>query len=231
MEQMNNKILVWDIPTRAFHWLLVLAISFQFVTAEILDDAIQLHFYGGYFTLTLIVFRIFWGIWGSYHARFINFIVKPKTTYHYAKSLAFSDSPIHLGHNPLGALSIILVLTIIAMQAISGLFISDDIFSQGPYYYAVSSQTQDLANWIHHNTFNAIWVFLAFHIGAMIFYKVEKKQDLVKAMVTGYKPHTTDAPLIKNHWLRFILISLCSALLVYCVVVVWAPEAIEEFYY
>jgi len=242
---MRQKILVWDIPTRLFHCLLVLAIGFQYITAELLDGSIQLHFYGGYVTLCLIVFRLFWGVWGSYHAKFVNFVVGPNATFEYAISLPTKNSSVYLGHNPMGALSVIAVLAIIATQAISGLFVSDEIFMQGPYYASVSSSNQDIANWIHHNLFIAIWVFLAFHLSAIVFYKLYKKQDLVKAMVTGYKDNAADSKnnqktasqqhestvLIGHYWLRFLITVLMSAALVYCIVVVWAPEVVNDFYY
>jgi cytochrome b len=234
---MKQKIHVWDFPTRAFHWLLVIAIAFQYITVEILDNAIQLHFYGGYVTLGLIIFRLFWGIWGGFHARFVNFLTSPATTYQYAKSLGSQQNSSHLGHNPMGAYSAIAILSIIATQAVSGLFTTDDIFSEGPYYSAVSPFYQDIASWLHHNLFTAIWVFLAFHLGAMLFYKLVKKQVLVKAMITGHKELSeseshVEQPL-KTHVspLWFLITVALTVVLVYCIVEVWAPEVVDDFYY
>ena len=234
---MKQQIYVWDFPTRAFHWLLVTAIAFQYISAELIDDAIQLHFYGGYITLGLIIFRVLWGIWGGFHARFSSFLTSPKTTYQYAKSLAFNDSVAHTGHNPLGAYSVIAILSIVATQAISGLFITDDIFSEGPYYSAVTPFIQDIASWVHHNLFNAIWVFLAFHLGAILFYKIVKKQALVKAMITGKKEvvgteNNIETTLkIHVHPVLFLITLILAIVLVYCIVEVWSPEVVEDFYY
>lgn len=230
-------VYVWDFPTRIFHWLLVATLVSQYLTVEVLDNAIQWHFYGGYFMMGLIIFRLLWGIMGAYYARFSAFIVSPAVALTYAKSLNTSHYKTSLGHNPLGAYSIIFVLTALITQTISGLFVSDDIFDSGPYYSAVSASTQDIMNWLHHNLFNAIWVFLVLHIGAMIFYKFKMKQDLVKSMLSGYKKindsnNESSEPIdTQNFWLRAFIFAGLSAGLVYMIVVVLAPEASDEFYY
>ena len=231
-------VYVWDFPTRIFHWLLVASLVSQYLTVEVLDNAIQWHFYGGYLILGLIIFRLLWGIMGAYYARFSSFIVSPAVALTYAKSLNASHYKPSIGHNPLGAYSILFVLAALITQTVSGLFVSDDIFDSGPYYSAVSSSTQNIMNWLHHNTFNAIWLFLALHIGAMIFYKLKMKQGLVTSMLSGYKKidDSQTAPAqppmqTKNFWLRALLFAGIAAGLVYMIVVVLAPESTDDFYY
>ena len=226
-----HKILIWDFPTRLFHWLLVLNLGFQFVTAEILDDAMQWHFYGGYSLLSLLIFRVLWGVFGACYARFSEFLVGPKKALHYAKSLAFHDTPIHAGHNPMGALAIIFILGVLFLQTISGLFISDDIFHQGPYHSMAPLWLQNTANWLHGNLFNAVWVFLIFHLGAMLFYKLEKQQNLVAAMFTGYKWLPYIVPHSKHMLWRALLLACVSGVLVYLLVVYFAPDIIDDYYY
>jgi cytochrome b len=228
-----QKIYIWDFPTRLFHWLLVLAIAAQYITAELLDDAIQWHFYGGYFILGLLIFRLLWGIWGAHYARFSQFVVSPGKTIHYIKHFNNDNYKPVLGHNPLGAYSVLFILSILMTQAISGLFISDDIFHQGPYYNAVGETSQEIMNWIHHNVFNAVWLFLVLHLGAIFTYRLLKQQNLVLSMFTGYKKHKVDKAILpaKNHKVRFLVCVLLASLLVYLIVVVFAPEVVDDFYF
>ncbi len=227
------QLYIWDFPTRLFHWLLVMAVISQYITAEVIEDAIQWHFYGGYFILGLLIFRVLWGFWGAYYAKFSQFIVSPQSAWLYSKTFAAHENEPSIGHTPLGAYSIIFILTVLFTQAITGLFITDDIFHNGPYYYAIGEKTRDVMNWLHHQGFNAVWLFIALHIGAMIVYKFAKKQNLVVSMITGYKQHdiTAATPLTQNHWIKFVIFSCLSALIVYLVVVTFAPEVIDDFYY
>jgi len=227
-----QKLYIWDFPTRLFHWLLVIAISSQYITAELLDDAIQWHFYGGYFILGLLIFRLLWGFWGAYYAKFSQFIVSPQRALRYSTTFTKSNYQPSLGHNPLGAYSIIFILSILLTQSISGLFITDDIFHNGPYYNAVGDNTQDVMNWLHNQGFKAVWAFLALHIGAMFVYKFAKNQNLVVSMFTGYKQHKDkiSATPTHNHWLKFVLFACLSALIVYLIVVTFAPQ-VDDFYY
>ncbi|MFQ3206478.1 MAG: cytochrome b [Glaciecola sp.] len=228
-----QQLYIWDFPTRLFHWLLVIAITSQYITAELIDDAIQWHFYGGYFILGLLIFRLLWGVWGAYYAKFSQFIVSPQRAIKYSSTFTGSNYEPSLGHNPLGAYSIIFILTVLLTQAISGLFVTDDIFHSGPYYNAVGDDTRGIMNWLHNQGFKAIWLFLTLHIGAIIVYKFAKKQNLVVSMITGYKSHKnkTRAIQAQNRWLRFTLFACLSAIIVYLIVVTFAPEVVDDFYY
>nr|WP_136249731.1 cytochrome b/b6 domain-containing protein [Ningiella ruwaisensis] len=225
------KIKVWDLPTRLFHWLLVTVFVFQFVTGDILDDAMQLHFYGGYVALGLILFRIIWGMVGSYHARFTSFLASPVTAWQYMRGK--SQTHRYLGHNPLGAYSVLALLAVMLTQAVSGLFMTDEIFSQGPYYSAVSSEVADIMNWLHHQAFSLLWYLIALHLIAIAYYRIKKKQKLVKAMFTGNKEVDEkqsnqleiagSARNIKTHWLRFLIVVALVVLAVYLIVEVLPP--------
>jgi cytochrome b len=228
-----QKIYIWDFPTRLFHWLLVGAIASQYITAELVEDAMQWHFYGGYFILGLLIFRLLWGFFGAYYARFSEFIVSPKQAWNYAASFNQTNYKPSIGHNPLGAYSVLFILTVLLTQAISGLFITDDIFFEGPYYNTVSEETRGTMNWLHHNMFNAVWFFLILHLGAMLLYKFAKKQNLVASMITGYKKQKVepDTQVSKNHWIKFLVFASLAAISVYLIVVTFAPEVVDDFYY
>lgn len=230
-------VYVWDFPTRAFHWLLVLTFAAQYISGEILDDAMQWHFYGGYFMLGLIIFRILWGLVGAHYARFSQFVHGPGYALRYIKSFGKPNYEASIGHNPLGAYSVLFVLAVLLTQAVSGLFITDDIFHSGPYHPIVSEDVESVMNWLHGNMVNAVFAFLILHITAMLVYKRLKKQNLVKAMLNGRKDLNnqdqaqTDHIEAKNHWARFTLVIALSIAAVYLVVVVFAPEVADDFFY
>lgn len=229
-----KKIKVWDLPVRICHLLLILLIAFQYLSAEILTEdwipnPIQLHFYAGYACLGVIIFRILWGFLGTKYAKFNNFIKSPMAIVKYLNN---NDKKHYLGHNPLGALSVIALLLVILVQAATGLFISDQIFSDGPYYGVLSSYWQGVVNFLHHNVFNLLLGFIGVHIAAIIYYKLKKNQALTQAMISGYKK--LDKEDIEQEsgfpWLGFLLCLGITCLLMYLIIVVLAPPPADDFY-
>lgn len=231
----ERRVKVWDLPTRLFHWLLVATLIFQYASAEILENAIQWHFYSGYFCLGLILFRIVWGLVGSYYARFSQFVVPPQHAIAYLRA---KNTKHYLGHNPAGAYSVILLLSLVLTQAVTGLFISDDIFSNAPYYDVLPKAWEDAANFIHHRGFNIILAAVALHVGAIVYYKIKHKQTLLSAMITGYKAidsasalSNEEKPISANtNWLLFIFCIAVVAGTIYLIVEVFAPVSEGDYY-
>ncbi len=223
--------LIWDIPTRLFHWLLVFSLVGQYVTAELMDNAMQWHFYLGYFTLGLIIFRIIWGFVGSDYARFGQFLYGPKAVVGYLSTLFARNSHAHAGHNPLGGWVVVVMITLVMIQAVSGLFMTDDVFLDGPWRSAVEDATLDTMSFLHNNVFNVLLAVIVLHIAAIGFYAVYKKQRLAPAMVHGKKT-TAEKGITSSRLLAAIIAALISAGVVYYVVEIAPPEAAEEeFYY
>lgn len=225
------KRLVWDIPLRLFHWLFALSIGASWLTAELGFEYMQIHFYLGYWTLGLLLFRIVWGFVGPKHARFSNFLKGPSVLLDYLKSM-FTGSPIHTaGHNPAGGLMVIVMIILVAVQAGSGLFTSDDIVWSGPYYPAVSGETARTMAVIHQQNFDFVLAAIALHILAIIFYWLVKKQNLIVPMFTGHKP----AVLVSEHDAissselvkAAIVIAICVAAIYG--LVNFAPEPVDAF--
>ncbi len=185
---MVEKRLVWDLPTRLFHWLLALDILGLYLTAQAGDPIMEWHFRLGYVALGLVVFRIIWGFVGPRHARFSTFLAGPGTVFRYLATFLRRDSVAAPGHNPVGALMVILLLLMVGFQAITGLFTSDDIVFAGPYNGAVDGAlAAKLGGW-HHLNFSILqWAILA-HVVAVLFYLVFKRQNLIGAMFSGRKP-------------------------------------------
>ena len=128
-----TRVRIWDVPTRVVDWLMVILIAASWWTAEI--GNLELHRYSGYSLLALVVFRVYWGFVGSSSARFNHFIKGPSSVFRYVRG----PSPESLGHNPLGALSVIALLVLLLTQVTLGLFAVDvDGLESGPLSHLVS---------------------------------------------------------------------------------------------
>ncbi len=230
-ENIMQKVLVWDIPTRFFHWLLVASLLAQYATAEWFENAIQWHFYIGYFTLFLVVFRVLWGFVGTHYARFNSFVTGPRDVANYVMTLFNKHSASSVGHNPLGGWFVIVMLVLVAVQAVSGLFMTDDIFLDGPYRQLADKETLALMNTLHHLAFDILLYVIALHIAAVIFYGVYKKQKLVPAMVHGKKESKT-AGISDSRLVIALLVALLAGAIVYVAIDVFPPTPeVDEYYY
>ena len=177
----RQRIRVWDLPLRIFHWALVVAVSTAVTTGELGGKWMELHSKAGLSILGLVVFRIVWGLIGSTHARFARFAPTPRTLRAYVLGRWKG-----VGHNPLGALSVFALLALLAVQASTGLFSRDDIEFTGPLSPLIDdSLASTLTGW-HQQLANVLLVLTAVHVIAIAFYAVWKKNNLVKPMVTGW---------------------------------------------
>jgi len=188
---MSRTIRLWDLPTRLFHWLLVVAVVGAFITVKIGGNLMLWHGRLGLFITGLLAFRLAWGFVGSTYARFSQFVRGP------AAIKAYLAGAWHgVGHNPLGALSVLALLALMIAQAVTGLFANDDIAFNGPLYPLVSKDTSDAITGWHHLGEKAIFALVGLHLAAIIFYAVKKKERLVPPMVTGRK--TVDSADVKD---------------------------------
>lgn len=222
--------LVWDIPVRLFHWLLVLCLLGQWLTAEVLEDVMDIHFYIGYFTLGLIIFRLIWGFIGTKYAKFSSFMGGPKAILSYLRSLKSKQKNFTTGHNPVGGLLLPAVLILIGLQAISGLFTSDDIVSAGPYYDSANSALQKLMQWLHHNIFDVLMGLVVIHLLAIFWYRWGLKHDLIIPMLTGRKGVEATKAIAHSQLIKALLLAIAVGFFVYWLVEI-NPAPIEEYYY
>ncbi|NQZ20668.1 MAG: cytochrome b/b6 domain-containing protein [Colwellia sp.] len=229
---MSKPALVWDLPLRVFHWLFAGTVIASWYTSDQDHDLIELHIQLGYFALGLIIFRLLWGVVGTKHARFISFVPKPKQLHHYIKNLKQNRAPASIGHNPLGSLMVILMIMLISLQAISGLFINDDIYSSGPYNAIVTKDIEQVMAFLHHHVFDYMIGAIALHLLAIFYYVRIKKETLIVPMITGRKPakHINDSDVIKHSklWLAAFIIIMVTVF-VYWLVVLNVP-IVEEYY-
>jgi|TARA_B110000879_G_scaffold196894_1_gene266987 cytochrome b len=182
--------LVWDLPLRLFHWALALSLVGSWITAEAGFDWTETHFLFGYTALGLISFRLLWGLLGTPNARFNNFLTGPKAIIRALGQLKEKTPPgeiSHIGHGPLGGWASVALLALVMTQAVSGLFVSDDIFYAGPYNSAVSNSLADYLGWLHHTNFNILLAAVALHLVTITWYLLGKRENLIKPMLTGKK--------------------------------------------
>ncbi len=183
------RIRVWDVPTRLTHWLVVLLVVFSWWTAE--TSRMEWHRWSGYTLLGLVTFRIYWGFAGSSTARFSEFLRGPRAIAGYLKG----RWNVVVGHNPLGALSTVLLLALLFAQVALGLFAVDvDGIESGPLSTHVSFEAGRAAAKWHETVFNLLTGFIALHIAAVIYYVFIGKQPLVAAMVHGKRAFPEPQP-------------------------------------
>jgi cytochrome b len=184
---MNASMRIWDLPTRLFHWALVVLIAMQYATGEYHLLDMRWHFWIGYATLALIAFRILWGFFGSQTSRFASFVRAPRTVLAYVKS-QFSTNPQNaIGHNALGGWSVLILLSCIGLQIVTGLFASDDIDTDGPLVEQVSRRTVKLMTRLHDWNQDLLLVLIALHVLAVVMHLLLKHDDLIVPMITGRK--------------------------------------------
>ncbi|BBO84040.1 cytochrome b/b6 domain-containing protein [Desulfosarcina ovata] len=183
-----GQVQIWDLPTRIFHWALVAFVGGCFVTAKLGGNLMVYHIYSGLMVLGLLLFRMVWGVVGSRTARFSHFVRGPRAAWQYARSLTGSHPQHVLGHNPLGGWSIVAMLLALVIQATTGLFANDEIFTYGPLYSMVSEATSIRLTEIHRLNQGVIAGLVGLHLLAVLFYLGVKRENLIMPMINGRKP-------------------------------------------
>lgn len=177
-----QRIRVWDLPTRLFHWALVACVIGAFVSVQIGGNAMVWHGRCGLAVLGLLVFRIVWGFVGSTYARFGQFVRGPAAIKAYLRGEWQGE-----GHNPLGALSVLALLGTLTLLVATGLFANDDIAFEGPLFSLVGKDVSDRLVGLHRLLEPLIILLVVAHLGAIVYYVRVKKQALVMPMITGWK--------------------------------------------
>ena len=198
-EQTQARVVhVWDLPLRIFHWSLVIAIAAAYITGEF-GGSEWAHWHGriGAFVLALLVFRVIWGFIGTHNARFLNFLPTPARIAAYLRG-AWRG----VGHNPLGALSVIALLSLVAAQVFTGLFANDDISFAGPWSSWVDKATSDRLTGWHQQLFNLLAGLVGLHVLAILFYLLVRKANLVAPMITGKRVLSADHPTAAISYLK-----------------------------
>jgi cytochrome b len=213
----ENRLRVWDAPVRMFHWTLVALIAFAWWTAE--ERMLDWHRLAGYAILTLVLFRLIWGVVGSSTARFGSFLRGPKAVASYIRRDMFrrNASP-HAGHNPLGGWSVLVMLLLLAAQTLLGLFAIDiDGLESGPFSYLADFDTGRQAAELHHWVFNLLLAVIALHVIAIAYFLLHRRDNLLGPMLWGFRTWRGEKPI-----LRFAPFPLAIAILTGLGVLIWA---------
>ena len=184
-----SRIAVWDLPTRLFHWTLVALIAFSWWSAE--EEHFDWHLWSGLAIMSLLFFRLLWGLFGSSTARFVNFVRGPRGVFTYLRDMK-GWRPV--GHSPIGALSVIAMLAAIAVQVGLGLFaVEKDGLIEGPLAYLISYDAAEEIADLHEDWFDVILILIGLHIAALLFYRLVLGKRLIGPMVTGRASLDPDA--------------------------------------
>lgn len=231
-ESPGDGILIWDIPVRLFHWLIVILLLVLGVSGKFggLDVSLTIpggfdvfltnmdvHMLAGQVLLALVLFRVLWGLVGSSTARFTSFVRGPRAVAAYLREMLRGRLPLSAGHNPAGGMMVILMLALLLLQGFSGLFSSDELFSEGPLAHLVSSaNSARLTSW-HADIFNVLLGAVILHVLVILYYAA-RGRNLIGPMFSGRKsidqiPQQEGGSLeYRSIWLALLLLAIAGAL-------------------
>ena len=186
---MNSQAMVkvWDPLVRSFHWILVIAFFTAYITE---DDFLSVHVFAGYTVLGLIAFRLLWGIVGTRNARFTSFVTRPRVAWQYLKDTLRFRARRYLGHNPAGGAMIVLLLISLLLTTFTGLAIYGASEIAGPFagwLGNISESSEHTIKEIHELFANFTVVLVVIHVGGVLFESLIHRENLVRAMINGYK--------------------------------------------
>jgi cytochrome b len=214
------RVRVWDLPTRSFHWLLATAVIAAIVTAHVGGNAMIWHMRLGLFIMALLLFRIVWGLVGGRWSRFASFLYTPSTVLRYLRGQTRGDEYLDVGHNPLGAFSVLALLALLLVQVATGLIADDEISNIGPLNRFVSTKTGLLASGWHADV--GQWTLIALlvlHVAAIVYYLRARRLNLVRPMLLGDKSLPAGTPAsadgLAQRLLALVLGAACAGVAVW----------------
>lgn len=206
----QQTVILWDWPVRLSHWLLVLGVIAAYITAELGGNWIDWHGRIGLALIGVLTFRVCWGLWGSPTARFARFVRGPSAIAAYLRGHWQG-----IGHNPLGALSVLALLGAFLLQAKLGLFSNDDIAFNGPLYPLVSKEDSDWLTGIHRSLYWWLIALVGIHLAAILYYRFGKRENLVGPMLHGRKEvpaeRVTEVQSRRPRWLWWLGLMMAIA--------------------
>lgn len=214
MSDTQQKVKVWDMCLRLFHWSL--AVLFALSAFSAFQDKFgmyaDMHFYAGYTILILLVWRFIWGFWGSETARFSHFVGSPTAAIKHLRAMITGAPYSEVGHSPLAGYSVLLMLLLLLAQAMMGLFATDGMIFSGPLSRDVSgAMSSDLTKW--HKLLGLMLIYLiGLHIFVICLYGFVKKANLVWPMIVGSARICAgqSAPTMRSNWLGLLLFILAG---------------------
>ena len=192
----TQRTLIWDIPTRVFHWSLAASFAVAWLTSEG-DPWRSIHVFFGYLMLGLVLFRLGWGVAGSHFSRFATFWFGPRAALDYLKQVLARSAPRHVGHNPTGSLAIYILLALTLLVASTGIVTLGGEEQQGLAAGWLSfSQGKQLKE-VHELAANLMLLVVLGHLAGVVLESLLHKENLARSMATGYKLADTGTPQAK----------------------------------
>lgn len=190
---MGQRMLVWDVPTRVFHWLLVISFTGAFLTAES-ERYRDIHVVLGYTLLGLIIFRLVWGLIGTRYALFRSFWFKPSEIKDYVVSLLKAKPKHYVGHNPAGSVAVFALLTLGIASSATGVVVLEDVGGD------VLEEVHDLVSY-------GMLGVVVLHVAGVLISSVMHRENLVRSMITGFKSVQPNQAINRTHvWLGVIML-------------------------
>ena len=195
-ENLARSVLVWDLPTRLFHWLLAAAVAIGLATGFLGPEAwLGVHMTAGYVVLGLLSFRVIWGFFGSEYSRLASFAYPARRVIEHLRGLMLLRPPHYLGHNPSGAVMIFALFAVLAALVVTGLIELAGEEKQGPLAGLVGYALGNDAKPVHRVLASILLAMIALHLAGVLVGTWLLKEPLIRAMITGCKPTPADAPL------------------------------------
>lgn len=190
----DRPVQVWGMPVRLFHWLVVLLVTAAYVTLKL--NWIDWHVRVGEALLALLIARLLWGCFGSETARFRSFMASPAAALHHLRHLLRREPDVQVGHNAAGGWMVLLLLTLLLLETLSGLYLNNDIANEGPWSQVVPAWLANAIAALHGLVWDALLAAVTLHVFVIALYAVAKGHNLLRPMLTGDKrlPSSIGAP-------------------------------------
>jgi cytochrome b len=206
-----RPVLVWDLPTRLFHWLMVVLVVAAYVTIRL--NWMDWHVRIGETLLALLIFRLLWGCFGSETARFRSFVASPAAALHHLRHLFRREPDTQVGHNAAGGWMVLLLLALLLGETLSGLYDYNDVQDVGPLTAVVPAPIAYAISLLHTFLWDAIVAAVALHLLAIALYAAAKGHNLLLPMLTGRKrlPARVAPPRLAPIALALVLLAIAAA--------------------
>jgi cytochrome b len=192
MNGSDHNIIVWDGPTRLFHWVAVMLVVAAYVTFRL--NLMDWHAKAGYALLTAVVFRILWGFFGSESARFSRFLASPRAAARHLAHAFRREPDRQAGHNPAGGWMVLLLLVLLLAEPLTGAYVASDVADEGPWTEVMPAAIANAITALHGIFWDALLAAVALHLLAILLYTAVKGHNLVRPMITGWKRLPADVP-------------------------------------
>jgi cytochrome b len=214
VQPVRRHVLVWDAPTRLFHWLVVLLVAGAYGTLKL--NWIDGHVRIGEALLALVVFRLLWGCFGSETARFRSFVATPSSALRHLRHLFRREPDLQVGHNAAGGWMVLLLLALLLLETLSGLYVYNEVADEGPLSEKVPAWIANAISTLHAVVWDVLLAAVTLHVLVIALYAVVKGHNLLRPMLSGYKPlpSTIAAPRQRPMLLALFLLLIGAAVVV-----------------